>query len=101
MKPLQRRMEVSGMSDTNNTVTRSEREMKRMFAFMKGAAWTALVVGVAMCLWDVGHFSDENITLMAGIGFMVGSVFIYTIGTAMYLVEKRRSEQQPKDTILE
>jgi hypothetical protein len=97
-------MEVNDMSSSNITVTdrpRSEREMKRMFAFMKGAAWTALGIGILLSLWNVGHFSDENMTLMLGIGFMVGSVFIYTIGTAMHLVEKRRCEQQPKDTILE
>jgi len=84
----------------NNNVTtmdqpRGEREMKRMFKFMKGAAWASLGAGLLLSLWNVGHFSDENMTLMLGIGFMVGSVFIYTIGTAMHLVEKRRSEQTP------
>jgi len=90
----------------NNPITatehpRSEREMKRMFGFMKGAAWTSLGAGVLLSLWNVGHFSDENMTLMLGIGFMVGSVFIYTIGTAMHLVEKRRSEQQTPGGIIE
>ena len=68
------------------------REGKRVFNLMHLMAWSALAIGVVLSLWNVSHFSDANMTLMLGIGFMVGSVFIYTIGTAMHLVEQRRSE---------
>lgn len=71
---------------------RSEREGKSLFLAMKIAAWAALCVGVALCLFNLNEFSDNNASLMTGIGFMVGSVFIYTIGTAMNLVHKRNSE---------
>ncbi|WP_199615207.1 hypothetical protein [Paenibacillus alkalitolerans] len=65
-------------------------EEKRLFAVMNLMAWIALCVGIVMSLWNVGHFSDENLTLMLGIGFMVGSVFIYTIGTAIRLAHNRK-----------
>ena len=38
---------------------------------------------------------------MVGIGFMVGSVFIYTIGTAIHLVHERKFEQQENGEVTE
>ncbi len=64
-------------------------DVGRLFSFMHVIAWMALVAGAVMSLWSVGDFSDTNLTLMMGIGLMVGSVFIYTIGTAIQLVHKR------------
>jgi len=63
---------------------------KRLFSLMNIMAWVCLAVGVVMCMWNLSHFSDKNLTLMLGIGFMVGSVFIYTIGTAINMVETRK-----------
>ncbi|CAM4424768.1 hypothetical protein [Paenibacillus tarimensis] len=71
---------------------RNGQEVRRLFSFMNVMAWAALLIGVGMSLWNVTHFSDQNLSLMLGIGFMVGSVFIYTIGTAIHLVHKRRDE---------
>ncbi|MBW7457370.1 hypothetical protein ACFOLF_36080 [Paenibacillus sepulcri] len=70
------------------------REGKSLFFAMHVASWVALCVGVVLCLIDIGHFSDNNMLLMMGIGFLVGSVFTYTIGTAMNLVHKRKSEAE-------
>jgi hypothetical protein len=69
-----------------------ERDGRHVFSFMNLVAWITLGVGVMMTLWGLGDFSDTNLTLMLGIGFMVGSVFIYTIGTATHLVHKRHEE---------
>jgi hypothetical protein len=84
------------MGVTTKTITaaeqQSEQEVKRLFSFMNMAAWIALGVGLIMCLWNVSHFNDENLSLMLGIGLMVGSVFVYTIGTAIHLVHKRKFE---------
>jgi len=77
-----------------NSVNRDERDGKSLFVAMQIAAWCGLGVGVALCLLRLGHFSDSNASLMAGIGFMVGSVFVYIIGTAMNLVHKRKSESE-------
>lgn len=63
--------------------------VKRLVTLMTIFAWTALTVGVLLCLINISHFSDKNTTLMVGIGCLVGSVFIYTIGTAIGLVHAR------------
>lgn len=73
---------------------RHDREGMSLFLVMQTAAWGGLGVGVLLCLIRIGNFSDSNTTLMAGIGFMVGSVFVYIIGTAMNLVHKRKSESE-------
>jgi hypothetical protein len=82
---------------TTKTITAAEqetgREGKNLFAAMNVAAWISLCAGIVMCLWHVDQFNDQNLSLMLGIGFMVGSVFIYTIGTAMHLVHKRKVEE--------
>ncbi|MUT67897.1 hypothetical protein [Paenibacillus sp. NEAU-GSW1] len=67
--------------------------VKRLVNLMTGFAWTALTIGVLLCLIKLGHFSEENVLLMLGIGCMVGSVFIFVIGTAIGLVHARMSHQ--------
>ncbi|MBB6734455.1 hypothetical protein [Cohnella zeiphila] len=79
---------------TENSVTRDEREGKSLFLVMQIAAWGGFCAGVILCLLRLGNFSDSNGYLMAGIGFLVGSVFVYMIGTAMNLVHKRKSESE-------
>ncbi|QHT60985.1 hypothetical protein GXP70_14195 [Paenibacillus lycopersici] len=71
-----------------------EREGNALFLTMKIAAWIALIIGGVMCITNFADFSDRNRQLMTGIGFMVGSVFIYMIGTAINLVHKRKSESE-------
>lgn len=79
-----------------NSVNRDEREGKSLFVVMQIAAWCGLGVGVVLCLLRLSHFSDSNGSLMTGIGFLVGSVFIYIIGTAMNLVHKRKAESEKR-----
>ncbi|WP_308635269.1 hypothetical protein [Paenibacillus silvisoli] len=73
---------------------KTEREGNSLFAAMRIAAWLALIIGAILCLTNYRDFSDHNKSLMTGIGFMVGSVFIYTIGTAINLVHKRKTESE-------
>lgn len=78
------------------------KEAKRLFSFMHVVAWLTLAIGVGVVLWsflaatDIGELNDRNSGLMIGVGFMVGSVFIYTIGTFINMVENRKSEHSDK-----
>ena len=67
-------------------------DVKRLVYVMTVIAWAVLSIGVLLCLINLSHFSDKNIGLMVGIGFLVGSVHIYVIGTAIGLVHARMSE---------
>ncbi len=75
-----------------NTKTQVEdpRHADRLFLAMKAMAWGALLIGLVLSLMNIGNFSDSNLMLMVGIGFLVGSVQIFTIGTAIHLVHKRK-----------
>ncbi|WP_040949926.1 hypothetical protein [Gorillibacterium massiliense] len=55
-------------------------------------AWTLLGCGLMLCLFNLNHFNDRNLGLMAGTGFLVASFFIYTIGTSMHLVQVRKPQ---------
>ncbi|MGU3473381.1 hypothetical protein ACLBWT_19805 [Paenibacillus sp. D51F] len=70
-------------------IEQSKTAVDRLFQFMNIMAWTCLMIGVVACLWDITHFSDTNMTLMVGIGFLIGSVFIYTSGAALHLVSEK------------
>ncbi|SDW76270.1 hypothetical protein [Paenibacillus sp. CF384] len=72
----------------------TEREGNALFLTMKITAWVAFIIGVVLCLSNYENFSDSNSSLMTGIGCLVGSVFIYTIGTAISLVQKRKAESE-------
>lgn len=61
-------------------------DVKRLVNVMTIIAWGVLSIGVILCLINMSHFSDKNIGLMVGIGFLIGSVHIYVIGTAIGLV---------------
>ncbi|MFC4807887.1 hypothetical protein [Paenibacillus sp. GCM10023250] len=73
---------------------KTEREGNALFLTMKIGAWMALIVGAFLCVTNYADFSDHNRRLMAGIGFLVGSVFIYMIGTAINLVDKRKTDSE-------
>lgn len=62
---------------------------KKILKIMTIIAWTVLSIGVVLCLTNISQLNDRNWGLMIGIGFLVGSVFIYTIGTAIGLVHSR------------
>lgn len=73
---------------------KAERDGNSLFLTMKIAAWVAAIAGVILCLSNINDFNDSNRSLMAGVGFLVGSVFVYTIGTAINLVHKRKTESE-------
>ncbi|CAM3382984.1 hypothetical protein [Marinicrinis lubricantis] len=77
-----------------NRNQRSERDVNRLVRIMTGAAWIALGFGLLLSLMNLHHFSDRNTSLMVGIGFMVGSVHIYVIRTAIDLVHRREEKME-------
>ncbi|WP_415841336.1 hypothetical protein [Paenibacillus alkaliterrae] len=73
----------------------SKSDVKRLVKAMTAIAWSVLGIGVLLCLVNLSHFSDQNVGLMVGIGFLIGSVHIYVIGTAIGLVHARLHQEQP------
>lgn len=69
-------------------------DVKRLVKAMTAIAWTVLAIGFLLCLVNLSHFSDKNVGLMVGIGFLIGSVHIYVIGTAIGLVHARMNQDQ-------
>ncbi|MGM0884492.1 MAG: hypothetical protein ACQEXQ_26065 [Bacillota bacterium] len=80
---------------TISHVQPSKSDVKRLVKAMTAIAWAVLSIGVLLCLVNLSHFSDQNVGLMVGIGFLIGSVHIYVIGTAIGLVHARLYQEQP------
>ncbi|GKU77699.1 hypothetical protein [Paenibacillus sp. L3-i20] len=76
----------------------SKSDVKRLVHVMTIIAWGVLTIGVLLCLINLSHFSDQNIGLMVGIGFLIGSVHIYVIGTAIGLVHARLHDNNNADS---
>jgi hypothetical protein len=74
---------------TADSEPRAYHGIPRLVNLMTWIAWIILSIGVLLCLMNLSHFSDRNTGLMVGLGFIVGSVNIFVIGTAMGLVHKR------------
>ncbi|ALS26440.1 hypothetical protein IJ21_10310 [Paenibacillus sp. 32O-W] len=68
------------------------RNVLPLVRWMTAAAWVALIGGLLISLFNLNNFSDTNTALMVGIGFMVGSVHIYVIRTAIHLVHSRAAQ---------
>lgn len=89
----------------NKTVSiSSEKTVKpnarRLVLITTVSAWICLAIGVILCLFNLNEFNDRNLGLMVGIGFMVGSVFVYSCGMAMNVVDaytRTKSNQQDND----
>jgi hypothetical protein len=71
---------------TTTQESTADRSVQRLVRWMTAAAWTTLLIGLGLSLLNIGYFSEKNVFLMVGIGFMVGSVHIYVIRTAIHLV---------------
>ncbi|CAN7684462.1 MULTISPECIES: hypothetical protein [Paenibacillus] len=80
---------MSNRAVSVNSVERVERDVMPLVKLMTFAAWALLAIGLVLSLVSLESFSDRNTTLMVGIGFMVGSVHIYVIRTAIHLVHSR------------
>ncbi|CAN7560451.1 hypothetical protein LJR153_004061 [Paenibacillus sp. LjRoot153] len=80
---------MSNRAVSVNSVERVERDVMPLVKLMTFAAWALLAIGLVLSLFSLESFSDRNTTLMVGIGFMVGSVHIYVIRTAIHLVHSR------------
>ena len=79
-------------------LTPTQPDSKKLVKIMTLIAWVILSVGVILCLANITQFNDRNIGLMVGIGFLVGSVHIYVIGTAISLVHSRAMNQSVADS---
>lgn len=64
-----------------------------MVLTLTSVAWVILVVGVILCLVRISDFNDRNMYLMAGIGCIVGSIFIYCIGAFLHAAQTRKFRQ--------
>ncbi|MDR6549773.1 hypothetical protein [Paenibacillus qinlingensis] len=80
---------MSNRAVSVKSVERVERDVMPLVKLMTFAAWALLAIGLVLSLVSLESFSDTNTTLMVGIGFMVGSVHIYVIRTAIHLVHSR------------
>ncbi|NEW06581.1 hypothetical protein GK047_11210 [Paenibacillus sp. SYP-B3998] len=78
---------------TASNTERSERDVMPLVKMLTVAAWALLGIGLILSLFNINHFSDRNTSLMVGIGFMVGSVHIYVIRTAIHLVHSGASSK--------
>ncbi|OPH57518.1 hypothetical protein BC351_03050 [Paenibacillus ferrarius] len=72
-----------------SSIEHNERDVMPLVKMMTIAAWALLGIGLVLSLLNINHFSDRNASLMVGVGFMVGSVHIYVIRTAIHLVHSR------------
>jgi hypothetical protein len=70
-------------------------ESKRLFSMMNIIAWFVLGAGVLLCLLNLSDFTDRNLGLMVGIGFLIASVQIYVIGTAVHLLQSDSNRHEP------
>lgn len=84
---------MSIKSEPIGHVAGSERSVARLVNIMTAAAWIILGIGFLLCLVNMQHFSDRNPSLMIGIGFLIGSVHIYVIRTAIHLVHSRAQSE--------
>lgn len=81
---------MTAKSETSLPRAAGESSVRQLVRWMTVGAWVALLTGLTLSLIDIGHFSEQNATLMVGIGLMVGSVHIYVIRTAIHLVHARQ-----------
>ncbi|MGO4180828.1 hypothetical protein BK120_32295 [Paenibacillus sp. FSL A5-0031] len=79
---------------TISNIQPSKSDVKRLVKAMTAISWIVLSIGVLLSLINLSHFSDKNVGLMVGIGFLIGSVHIYVIGTAIGLVHARLNQEQ-------
>ncbi|MDO7907884.1 hypothetical protein Q5741_15840 [Paenibacillus sp. JX-17] len=82
---------------TNSTApsrndNRKDKNMRGMVSVFTIISVIAAVVGIIMVLVNLNHFSDRNLGLMLGIGFIVGSIFVYSIGKWAGSIQSRREE---------
>ncbi|MFB5678655.1 hypothetical protein ACE3NQ_29325 [Paenibacillus terreus] len=78
-------------------VETKDKRMKRSVATMTFFFWVALIIGVITIVVNLSFFSDRNLGLMVGIGFVVGSIFIYFIGKYMGAVRKKEDQEDGND----
>lgn len=64
----------------------------QMSRTLKWFAAIALVIGVICCVVNIAEFSDRNLGLMVGIGFLVGGIQILVFGAIAPLMQRKQEE---------
>ncbi|MDP4098033.1 hypothetical protein OIN60_14835 [Paenibacillus sp. P96] len=80
-----------------NKVETKDKRMKQSVSVMTSFFWVALIIGLVTIIVNLSFFSDRNLGLMIGIGFVVGSIFIYFLGKYMGAVRKREEQEEGSD----
>ncbi len=74
------------------------RENGHYFALaLSTIAWIILAVGIVLVLVRLSDFNDRNMYLMSGIGCIVGSIFIYSIGGFLHAAQTKKFRQAHDD----
>lgn len=55
------------------------------YSVMIKLSFILTAIGLVFCFWNVSDFSDQNLSLMVGIGFIIGAIQIAMIGIAVEL----------------
>ncbi|WNQ11353.1 hypothetical protein MJA45_27775 [Paenibacillus aurantius] len=76
------------------TIEISKESGAKVNTAMTAIAWGVLAVGVLLCLMTISDFRDTNLGLMVGIGFLIASVQIFTIGTMIRWVHNRKVDEK-------
>lgn len=66
-----------------------DKQMKHPVEAMTFFFWVTLIIGLVMIGVNLSFFSDRNLGLMVGIGFVVGSIVIYFLGKYMGVMRKK------------
>lgn len=64
----------------------------RMSRMLKRFAAAAALIGLIFCMMNMADFSDRNLGLMVGIGFLIGGVFILLFGAALPLMLQHQAD---------
>jgi hypothetical protein len=70
----------------------------RTFDMFRATKWIAAIViaiGIILSCWHIRDFSDENLGLMIGIGFLVGGIQVLIIGAFAPLMQRMSEEAPP------
>ncbi|WP_211093505.1 hypothetical protein [Cohnella fermenti] len=70
----------------------------RTFDMFKATKWIAAVIiaiGVVLSGWHIREFSDDNLGLMIGIGFLIGGIEVLMLGAFASLMQRNTEKKAP------
>lgn len=84
------------MASNIGKVDPNDKGMRRSVSILSIFGWIALAIGIVTILFNLSDFSDRNLGLMVGIGFVVGSIFIFIIGKSLGILRKKEEDDGKK-----